>query len=118
MSYLRDYLDFPPDDFRHRDAARIIDKFETDAHVHEGVVYWVCNGRVPPDEILELWTHAGKAFDLERSKERQSQQTHDFLKEYIRTHTGPSPEEVAEARAAFGPGHELVNIVTGTKFVT
>ena len=50
--------------------------------------------------------------DKEREKETQA-----FLKDYKERMKDykPSQEELAEMRAAFGPGKEIVDVISGTK---
>lgn len=101
------------------EAERLIADFDTQATVDAaGVVRWNSNNQVPPEDVLELWAHVGKPFNLEASKAARSADLDRFLAEYRARYKGPSPEERAEARAAFGPGVELVNVITGHRWRT
>jgi hypothetical protein len=99
-------------------AVRLLEEWTTNAAVTGGVVRWNSTNRVPPTDVLDLWRHAGKGFDYDKSLAAQADDLTAFLAEYRASDTGPSDEERAEARAAHGPGHTLVNVVTGTKWTT
>lgn len=48
-----------------RDVERLLGQFSTDATVDQnGIVRWKKSGRVPPEDILSLWAHVGKPFNL------------------------------------------------------
>lgn len=100
-------------------AQDLIAMFDTDATVDAGgVVRWNSNNQVPPKDVLELWQYVGKPFGYEASLQVQEAETAAFLAEYRRHYKGPSAEQIAEARAAHGPGVELVDVITGRKFRT
>lgn len=99
-----------------RDAERLLGKFATDATVDQnGIVRWNSNGRVPPADILALWAHVGKPFNLELSNETRDVELSLSLADYRERQQDvlPSAEEMFEMRAAFGEGAEVVNIITG-----
>ncbi|WP_199032189.1 hypothetical protein [Ralstonia sp. ASV6] len=92
--------------------------FESDAAVTDGVVRWNSNGRVPPQEILDLWAFLGKPFDPAKSTEARVAETKQFLADYRAQNDGrkPGDEELAEMRANFGPDARVVNVVTGDRY--
>lgn len=93
----------------------LINKFDTDTYLKEGVVYWKSNGNVPPKDVLEFWDYVGKDFDFEKSKNELNRQTDAFFEEYIKANKGReySDEELFEMTCAFGEGTEVVDIITG-----
>lgn len=120
MGYVEDLTRIPSNGFEKNQKARaekLVSEFETEAFVEAGVVRWKSNNSVPPTEILDLWKHVGKPFDMEKSLASREADTTKFIAEYReRMKNYPhSPEELAEMRVAFGPGAEVVNIITGKK---
>lgn len=101
---------------------KLIAQFDTDATVKEGIVRWNSNNQVPPDEVLQTWESAGKAFDITKSLAARDDDLNDFLETYRIAQANRSPEQIAEeramARAAFGPGEKVVNALTGEEYVT
>lgn len=81
-------------------------------------VRWKINDRVPFDDMLECFEHLGWITwqERENSKLARKIDTQAFLAEYRKNYCGPSAEEVAEARAALGPGARVVNVITGHSY--
>lgn len=104
----------------HSEANRVAGEFETNARVDAyGVVRWISSGNVPPQDILDLWAHLGFDFDMVASQVAHRADLDRFLAEYRKADAlGPTDEERYEARAAHGPGVELVNVFTGRRWVT
>lgn len=84
------------------------------------VLRWHSNDRVPPADVIAAWqvddaTRA--ACDAARDAELAA-----FLADYRQARDARTPEqraeERAEARAAHGPGVELVDVLTGERFRT
>ncbi len=113
-NYIQQF-DNPRFPFEKAEADRLAGKFDTAATVTDGIVRWTSNNAVPPADVLALWRHLGKAFDHDRSIAAGKAETDAFLTEYRRHHKGPSPEEITEMRAAFGPGTTVVDVITGTE---
>jgi hypothetical protein len=97
------------------EVENLVEKFESDATVTDGVVRWNSNDSVPPLDILKLWQHVGKPFDFAKSDATRAAETAAFLAEYRRLNTGRkrSAEEMFELRAGFGEGAKVVDVVTG-----
>ncbi len=114
--YLKAYRD--PTNVYHLEARRVAAQFSTDATVTDGVVRWNSNGRVPPIEILDLWSDLGLEFAYLTSANARDSEEMAFLADYRARYTGPSDEEKRAARAAFGPGLNIVNVITGTEWTT
>ena len=51
--------------------------------------------------------------DAEATKAARAAEVERELAEYRASYKGPSAEERAELRAAFGPGTKVVNVITG-----
>lgn len=90
----------------------------SDATLIDGVVRWVSNGDVPPKECIQKAVDAGHPVDVAKCNEVRDIELRSFLANYRKNYKGPTDEQRAEARAAFGPNHEIVNIITGHKWRT
>lgn len=89
------------------------EKLAQDARLVDGIYRWKSNDHVPFDDLLE---EAGVPADVRaRCKTARAADTAAFLEDYRANYKGPSDEERAEMRAAFGPGTVVMNVVTGTK---
>jgi len=101
-----------------REAQRIVDESDTSCYVIDGVLRWKSTDRVPFDDVLAVFLHIGKVFDLEKSRAARDLDTSAMLEEYRRINANRvmSDEERFEARAAFGEGSTVVDIVTGQRF--
>jgi hypothetical protein len=81
---------------------------------------WRDSGQVPCKEILKRLGLTQE--ELERNTAARDVDTDAFIAEYQRRQSERTPEQLAEeraeARAAHGPGVELVNIFTGDRFIT
>ncbi len=81
----------------------------------DGAVRWNSNGRYLMDDFCEKLEYAGYAFSREATAAKRDAQNAESLAEYRRNDKGFSREELAEARAAFGEGTTVVNVLTGKK---
>ena len=88
----------------------------------DGVMRWDSNGNVVPKEWVDLAIHAGLPADAEASDAVRDAEFAVFLAEYREMRKNRTPEQIEEerfeARAAHGPGVELVNVLTGETFTT
>jgi len=83
----------------------------------DGILRWKSNDNVPFRE--ELTAYFGKdVAAIERCCEAREKAVAAFLEKYRRDYTGSSDEARCEARAEFGAGVTLVNVLTGTKWTT
>ena len=97
-----------------------INKDADNIYVINGVVRWKSSNQVPFDDMLTKLFENGNILRTEVTKSnlvREKEQI-AFLESYRKNYKGPSDEERFEARAAFGSGVELVNIITGDKWTT
>jgi len=106
----------------------ILDKFEAgEVYFQDGAAGWLFDsGEFRPlmsDAMQEL-KDAGLVDDatVERTAEARDAHTTAFLKEYRVAQSQRTAEQIAEerweARAAFGPGETIVNMITGEKYTT
>lgn len=83
----------------------------------DGAIKWNSNGRYLMDDFCEKLEYAGYAFSQEATAKKREAQNEESLAAYSRNHNGLGVEELAEARAAFGKGTTVVNVLTGEKTV-
>ena len=106
----------------------ILDKFEAgEVHVQEGAVGWLMSdGEFRPlmsDAVAEL-KDAGKicATTVTRTAVARKLYTQKTLAEYTVAQKNRTAEQIQEerweARAAFGPGETIVNVITGERYTT
>ena len=77
---------------------------------------WCSNNQVIPPDVTK--TYDIPCDDIAQ-RAAYDKETSDFLARYRAANSsGPSSEERSEARAAFGPGVELVNVFTGRRWTT
>ena len=72
-----------------------------------------CIGRVLMEDLLEKVALVTDRVDPEATKAARAAEVERELAEYRASYKGPSAEERAEMRAAFGPGTKVVNVITG-----
>ena len=81
----------------------------------DGAIRWTGNGRYLMDDFCEKLEYAGYPFSREATAGKRDAQNEESIAEYRRNHKGLSGEALAEARAAFGEGTTVVNILTGER---
>ncbi len=69
------------------------------------------------DDFCEKLEYAGYSFSRRATAKKREAEDAESLARYRENHTGMSAEEIAEARAAFGAGTTVVNVLTGEKFI-
>lgn len=79
----------------------------------DGAIKWKSNGAYIPDDFCEKLEYAGYKFSREATAVKRAAQVQKELAQYRANYTGPSDEEVAEMRAAFGEGETVVDVITG-----
>lgn len=89
-------------------------EFKENTYVEEGVVRWKFNKRVPPMELLELWSYTNKPFDYEVSTQALKDQTKGTINQYKQYHVD-SEEEIMEAKNELG-NSKVVDVITGKGF--
>jgi len=98
-----------------REAAHIRKTFFQDTTFTDGVYRWQSNGAVPPADVLDCVADLIPAAVLEHCTGVRDRETQEFLAAYRQNAQEPNAEQLADLRAAFGPGAEVVNVVTGKK---
>ena len=78
-----------------------------------GAAFWNSNGNYLPADCAEILSHTDFRFSLEETNRARKAQNEAFLENYRRNYKGPSEEERAEMRAAFGTGATVVNVISG-----
>ena len=81
----------------------------------DGAIRWNTNGHYAPDDFCEKLEYAGYEFSREATRAAREAQDAAFFARYRENHRGFTGEEIEEARAAFGEGETIVNILTGEK---
>ena len=81
----------------------------------DGAIKWNRNGRYLMDDFCEKLEYAGYPFSREATARKRDAQNEKSIAEYRRNHSGLSGEALAEARAAFGEGTTVVNILMGER---
>lgn len=72
-----------------------------------------CIGRVLMSDLLEKLAHITDAVSIEATTAAREAEVAAELAEYRKQAHEPSLEELAEMRAAFGPGAKVVDALTG-----
>lgn len=80
-----------------------------------GAAFWNRSGNFLPADCAEILSHTDFPFSLEATAKAREEQTAKQLEAYRKSYKGPSEEEKAEMRAAFGTGTTVVDIITGEK---
>ena len=73
-------------------------------------------GRVLMSDMLEKVSIVNDDVNVEATEAARLEEIHNFCEEYCRNYKGPTKEELAEARAEFGPGTKVVNVLTGESY--
>lgn len=90
----------------------------TSSNEDHQILRWVSNNNVVPNDIMDAvdWPHKA-----EMTAARSAEQDIAILN-YIKAQANRSPEQLAEEdferRAAFGPGVEVVDVITGERTQT
>ena len=100
----------------HEEAERLMSQRDNIEVEEDGAAKWISSGNYLPADVVEKLTFAGADFfSAEVTAAKREAQTAAFLDSYRRNNKGPSEEEKAEMRAAFGEGTTVVNVITGKK---
>ena len=98
---------------------RNIESLRTDATITDGIIRWNSNGHIPPAEYVRLAAEIGLPVDVDACTRQRNEETAAFFAEYRRSQPAqPSREERFEARAAFGPGVNVVDVISGRRVTT
>lgn len=98
------------------EVKKAVAQAEKDATVEaDGAIRWSSNGRYLMDDLCEKLEYADYDFSREATAKKRDAQNEESLAEYRRNYKGLSAKELDEARAAFGEGTTVVNMLTGEK---
>lgn len=98
------------------EVKKAVAQAEKDATVEaDGAIRWNSNGRYLMDDFCEKLEYAGYPFSRKATADKREAQVEEELAQYRRNRKGFSQEELDEARAAFGEGTTVVNVLTGEK---
>lgn len=98
------------------EVRKAVAKVDADAAVEaDGAIKWNSNGRYLMDDFCEKLEYAGYGFSREATAKKRDAQNAESLAEYRKNDKGLIGEELAEARAAFGEGTTVVDVLTGKK---
>ena len=98
----------------HEEAQRLLSQRDNIEVEEDGAAKWISSGNYLPADVVEKLLFAGADFfSAEATAAKREAQTAAFLDSYRRSYNGPSEEEKAEMRAAFGSGATVVNVITG-----
>lgn len=101
------------------DAKRKEDFYVDETNSATGpVVRWNSNDRIPFGDMLAEFAHAGwiSVQTVENSLAQRRIEDRRAIEAYRKNYRGPSQEERFEARAAFGSGARVVNVLTGHEY--
>ena len=106
----------------------VVNKFkEGEVHFQNGAAGWLFDdGEFRPlmDDAMEQLLEAGlvDADCVQATAQARDVYVEQSLKEYVEAQRNRTAEQIAEerweARAAMGPGVEMVNIITGERYTT
>ena len=82
----------------------------------DGAGRWKSNGRYIPDECAYYGYLGGVPINLDATEVKRDRQVDEELAQYRRNWKPPSEEALAEMRAEFGEGAEIVDVLSGRTF--
>lgn len=98
------------------EAAEAARKAAEGATVEEdGAIRWNSNGSYIPDDFCEKLEYEGFPFSRAATAAKREAQVAKELEAYRSAHRGLDAETLAEARAAFGEGTTICDVITGEK---
>lgn len=100
-----------------KEVEKAVAMAERDATVEDdGAIKWARAGRYLPDDFCEKLEYAGDNFSREATAVKRDKELSGFTREYRKRKI--TREEIFEARAAFGPGVKIVDVISGKSFTT
>lgn len=100
----------------HEEAQRLLEQADNIEIEEDGAARWKTNGSYLPADVVEKLTLAGATwFSPEATASKREVQVTRDLEAYRNTHKGFDEETLAEARAAFGEGTTICDVITGEK---
>lgn len=104
----------------HREARSLVVTLSDETTLTDGVLRWNSNSAVPPEDCVALALWCGMKVDVWACNLARQRELDEFLAEYRKIELSPEEraEHRAEARAAFGPGVAVVNVISGQRWRT
>ena len=102
----------------------ILDSFKDTYFTDDNALRWKSNNRCLMSDAMEELFLADKVTEMvvRATKIARDKENEEFLEEYRKAQANRTAEEIAEqraeARAAMGPGVDMVNIFTGETYRT
>ena len=110
---------------KERDLKEAAEKFAKNDHrIEDGVLLWNTNDRSPMNDMTTRWLELGLITQevVDATEIARDEQNAAFFADYKVARANRTPEQIAEEqfemRAAFGPGVEVVNVITGERTVS
>jgi len=103
-------------EFFQKEAQKDVQKFDETVVIND-IPRWSSNNHIPPEDLLQLWNHVGKNFNLDAAIVQQDIEVRESIEQYkIHRRNHPlNDEELQEIVATFGVGAEVVDILTGER---
>ena len=108
-----------------RELNEAAEKFAKNDHrIEDGVLLWNSNDRSPMNDLTTLWLKLDLISEeiFHATEKARDEQNEAFFKSYAAARANRSDEQIAEEqfemRAAFGPGIEIVNVITGERTIS
>lgn len=97
--------------------------FHNDYTIVDGIVRWNSSNNVPPSDMVEAMIAYGHDdIDIDACHKAREADNAVAIAQYIEARNNMTEdekrEEAFERRAAFGPGVEVVNVITGERSVS
>lgn len=100
----------------HEEAERLLKQADNIEVEDDGAAKWKTNGAYLPEDVVEKLIFAGATwFSPEATAAKRDAQVAKELEAYRNSHRGLDSEALAEARAAFGEGTTICDVITGEK---
>lgn len=101
-----------------RDAAEVARAFNDLTDGNAEVLRWKSNNQCPMDDMLAAWLVIGVISEAQAEATTSARQvdTDAFLAAYRANPPQRSAEDLAEMRAAFGSGAQVVDIASGQRY--
>ena len=108
-------------EFWKKNAQKELDQLRSELESGKITIDWNgvarnCIGRVLMSDLLEKLTYITDKVSVEATTEARELEVAEELAEYRRNAHPYSQEQLAEMRAAFGPGTTVVDVITGESY--
>jgi hypothetical protein len=102
------------------DPQEVADKISDCVDPTAEVLRWASNRQCPMDDMLAAWLVLGVITNAQADETSKARavETAEFLAAYRANPPQLTAEDLAEMRAAFGPGETVVNVITGQTWTT